>query len=163
MRQTAVTCVASLFAFGLLALAQPPSSDPKLRAATAAAIQEARSLRKIQESLSIAMADNKATPAMLAERIAATGKSLQSLQDSIDKIDEQYESLSEDHQSAVREAWSLAKLFGVLFEHLQESAAKPDSAERRQDLISDCGSTARRAVMLDETLSRLNSGARPRG
>lgn len=99
---------------------------------------------------------------MLTEHIAATEKSFKSLRESIDKIDEQYHSLNEVHQSAVREAWSIAKLFGVLFEHLKASAAAPPSPERLQDLISDSTSTTRRAVMLDETLSKLNPSNRSR-
>lgn len=160
MSKTTVTCLAGLVVFGLLAQAQAP--DPNLQGAIRDATQQARSLRKAHETLLAAVKEGKASPAILTSQIAAAEKSFQALREAIDKIDEQYDSLSETHQSAVREAWSLAKLFGVLFEQLKESAAAPDSPDQRKALLSGCTSTARRAVMLDETLSRLNPAPRPR-
>ncbi|HEY3443064.1 MAG TPA: hypothetical protein VGK29_20050 [Paludibaculum sp.] len=164
MSKAAVTCFAALVLFGLLAQAQAPAppADPNVQATITRAIQEAKALRKVQEALSTAVTEGKATRASVAEQITQSEKSFQALREAIDKIDEQYDSLIETHQSAVREAWSLAKLFGVLFEQLKESAATPDSPDQRKDLLSDCTSTARRAVMLDETLSRMNPAPRTR-
>jgi chromosome segregation ATPase len=153
---TAVIFPIGLLLLGLPVQAQPPASDPNLRSAIRDAIQQARSLRKTQEAISAALEAKQAPRAMLTEQIALTEKILQSLQSSIDKIDEQYDSLSESRQSAVRDAWSTLKLFGVLFDYLKETAAKPDSAERDKDLISHATSTTRRAVQLDETLSLLD-------
>lgn len=145
------------------AQAQAPRSDPALLATFREAIQQATALRKTQESIVAAIEAKKATRTMLTEQVAVTEKTLQSLRDSIAKIDERYESLTEAQQGAVREAWSLAQIFNVFVEYLKESVAKPDSAERQKDLISNTTSTARRSVMLEETLSRLNTERRPRG
>lgn len=160
MSKTAVTCFAGLVVFGFLAHAQTP--DPNLQDTIRDAIQQARSLRKSHETLSAAVTDGKATPALVTSQIAAAEKSFHALREAIDKIDEKYDSLAETQQAAVREAWSLAMLFGVLFEQLKESAAAPSSPDQRKDLLSSCTSTARRAVMLDETISRLNPAPRTR-
>ncbi len=158
MSITAALCSAGLVAFGLLAQAQAPPASPDLRGTIREVIQQARSLRQTQEAISAAVATPKAPRATLDRQIALTEKTLASIRASIEKIDEQYDQLSEAQQSAVREAWSIAKLFGVLSDFLKETAAKPDSAEREKDLISHATSTTTRAVMLDETLSRLNAG-----
>lgn len=145
-----------LLLFGVPGHAQSPPSDPNLRITIRDAIQQARSLRKSQEAISSALEAKQASREILTEQIAIAEKTMQSLQGSIDKIDAQYDSLSEARQSAVRDAWSTLKLFGVLFEFLKETAVKPDSPEREKDLISHAKSTTRRAVQLDETLSLLN-------
>ena len=154
---------AGLLLFGILGQAQTPRPDPNLRSTFREAIQQAGVLRKTQESLAAALTANKASRAMVTEQVAMTEKSLQALRVSIEKIDEKYDSLSEVQQSVVREAWSLARLLGVFVEYLKDTAAKPDSTDRDKDLISNSTSTARRAVMLEETLSRLNAEGRPRG
>ena len=145
---TAVMFPIGLLLLGVLGQAQPPAPDPKLQSA-------------IGEAILAALVAKKASREMLTEQIAVTEKTLQSLRGTIEKIDEQYDSLSEPRQSAVRDAWSTVKLFGVLFDYLKEAAAKPDSTERDTDLISHATSTTRRAVQLDETLSLLNPQRRP--
>jgi chromosome segregation ATPase len=147
--------------FGFPAKAQTPPPQQDLQSTIREAVEQARSLRKTQESLASALAARKASREILASQIATTERTWQSVRDLIDKIDEQYESFSESHQSAVREAWSLAKIFGVFVEYLKTTAAKPDSPERDKELISNVTSTTRRATMLEETLSQLVTPARP--
>ena len=158
---TAVMFPIGLLLLGVLGQAQSPAADPKLRSAIGEAIQQARSLRKTQEAILAALVEKKASREMLAKQIAVTEEALRTLQGAIEKIDEQYDSLSEPRQSAVRDAWSTVKLFGVLFDYLKEAATKPDSKERDDDLISHATSTTRRAVQLDESLSLLNTQCRP--
>lgn len=156
----AVALLTGMWLFGFPGKAQTPPPQQDLQATIRESVAQARSLKKIQESLAAALAARKASREMLAEQIATTEKTWLSVRDLIDKIDEQYESLSESHQSAVRESWSLAKIFGVFVEYMKAAAAKPDSPERDKELISNVASTTRRAAMLEETLSQLVSPAR---
>lgn len=147
----------------VLAQTQAPRAAPGPRSDFREAIQQARAIRKSQEAIVAALEAKKATRELLSEQIAVTEKNFQALRATIDKIDAGYDTLTETQKSAVREAWSLAQLFSVFIGYQKASAAKPDSAERERELISDSTSTHRRAVMLDETLSRLAPEGRPRG
>lgn len=161
---TVFVFAAGLLLSGMLSQAQTPPTDPALRSSVTQAIQHARALKKAQEAISSAITAHKASSEQLAPQIAATENSLKALRESIEKIDERYDKLSETHQAAVREAWSLTQLFTVFIEYMKEAAAKADSPERERDLISHVTSTTRRAAMLDETLTRLSVERRgPRG
>ncbi len=153
--------LAGLLLFGFPAKAQTPPPQLELQATIGEAVEQARSLRKAQESLAAALAAKRVSREMRAEQISTTEKTWQSVRDLIDKIDEQYESLSQSKQSAVREAWSLAKIFGVFVEYLKTTAAQPDSPDRDKELISNTTSTTRRATMLEESLTQLVTPAQP--
>jgi hypothetical protein len=145
-----------------LALAAWPASaqdqtltPEKINKAIDQVIAEARVIRKAESEMVAHLNAGKADHDYLAARVTQSEKSLAVIRKTIDMLDANYDLLSETQKETLRSSWDIAELFGAFLDNEKAADENLSDKDQREEAKVNAECAVRRAVMLEETVSKL--------